>query len=170
MSTYELQTQQVDETTQKPVCCPPFHSALWDGKTFEWDHKKFIRDHVLTLFYVPINFGAVMKRSGIAIDNSDSKAVESMWLADHTSPWNMDLYIAVEREVADVENVVLSGKYISRVYEGAYKEIGTWKKDFEKYVKESNNSLTRTYLWYTTCPKCAKKYGKNYVVFIGQIQ
>jgi hypothetical protein len=25
------------------------------------------------------------------------------------------------------------------------------------------------YMWYTTCPKCAKKYGKNYVTIIAQI-
>ncbi|WP_369688185.1 hydrolase [Anaerophaga thermohalophila] len=23
-------------------------------------------------------------------------------------------------------------------------------------------------MWYTTCPKCAKKYGKNYVAIVGQ--
>jgi hypothetical protein len=25
------------------------------------------------------------------------------------------------------------------------------------------------YFFYTTCPKCAKKYGKNYVVILAQI-
>jgi len=24
-------------------------------------------------------------------------------------------------------------------------------------------------MWYTTCPKCAKKYGKNYVVIIAEV-
>jgi hypothetical protein len=24
-------------------------------------------------------------------------------------------------------------------------------------------------MWYTTCPKCAQKYGKNYVVIIAQV-
>jgi hypothetical protein len=24
-------------------------------------------------------------------------------------------------------------------------------------------------MWYTTCPKCAKKYGKNYVVILAEI-
>ena len=43
-------------------------------------------------------------------------------------------------------------------------------------VHEWNNKLfikdkvfTLQYMWYTTCPKCAKKYGKNYVVILGQI-
>jgi hypothetical protein len=26
----------------------------------------------------------------------------------------------------------------------------------------------KTYCYYTTCPRCAKKYGKNYVVLLAQ--
>jgi len=25
-------------------------------------------------------------------------------------------------------------------------------------------------MWYTTCPKCAKVYGKNYVVTIAEVE
>ncbi|MFA6436615.1 MAG: hydrolase [Candidatus Paceibacterota bacterium] len=25
------------------------------------------------------------------------------------------------------------------------------------------------YMWYTTCPKCAKVYGKNHVVIVGEV-
>ncbi|HCC05508.1 TPA: hypothetical protein DEP58_04385 [Patescibacteria group bacterium] len=151
-------------------CCPPFHPSQWDGKTFEWENKKFIKDTVFTLFYMPVNFGAVMKRSSVAIEKSNSKVLDGMWLAEHTSLWNMNLYTAVDREVTDSENIAMSGKYISRVYEGTFKEVGAWDKDFKHYVQESGNILLKTYQWYTTCPKCAKKYGKNYVVFVGQVQ
>ena len=66
-------------------------------------------------------------------------------------------------------NVVLSGKYLSKVYEGNFRETGKWVKDFENYARGRNVRIAKTYTWYTTCPKCAKKYGKNYVVIIGQI-
>jgi len=29
--------------------------------------------------------------------------------------------------------------------------------------------LRKMYLYYTTCPKCAKKYGKNYIVILAEI-
>ena len=159
-----------DSTPQEDECCAPFLPTLWDGKTFEWDHKKFIKNKVFTLFYMPVNFGAVMMRSSAAIEKSGSKILDEMWLAEHTSLWNIYLYTAVDKEVADSENIAMSGKYISKVYEGAFKEVGAWDNDFKHYVKESGNTLLKTYQWYTTCPKCAKKYGKNYVVFVGQIQ
>ena len=28
----------------------------------------------------------------------------------------------------------------------------------------------KTFMWYTTCPKYAKKYGNNYVVFVAEIE
>jgi hypothetical protein len=28
--------------------------------------------------------------------------------------------------------------------------------------------LKKWYMWYTTCPKCAKKYGKNYVAILAE--
>ena len=45
---------------EKPECCPKFDPAPWDGKVFEWKDKKFIKDHVSTIFYMPLNFGGVI--------------------------------------------------------------------------------------------------------------
>jgi hypothetical protein len=91
-------------------------------------------------------------------------------LSDHTSKWNMDLYLAVDKEIAEAENISLSGQYLSKVYEGNYNETGKWMKDFESFVKNKGYEMGKLYMWYTTCPKCAKKYGKNYVVFITMLK
>jgi hypothetical protein len=37
------------------------------------------------------------------------------------------------------------------------------------YVREQRKELKKLYFFYTTCPKCAKYYGKNYVVLLAQI-
>ena len=42
-------------------------------------------------------------------------------------------------------------------------------KDFEEYAKSKGVFISKWYMWYTTCPKCAKKYGKNYVVILVQV-
>ena len=90
-------------------------------------------------------------------------------LSDHTSKWNMDLYLAVDREIPDAENTTISGKFISKVYEGEFKDTGKWMKDFATFVKDKGLTMKKQYSWYTTCPKCAKKYGKNYVVLIAGV-
>jgi len=35
-------------------------------------------------------------------------------------------------------------------------------------VKSKDLTINKWYMWYTTCPKCAKKWGKNYVVLIAR--
>jgi hypothetical protein len=80
----------------------------------------------------------------------------------------MDVYVAVDKEIPGMENITISGKFFSKVYEGPYKDTGKWCKDFEALVQSKNLSIKKWYMWYTTCPKCAKKYGKNYVVIIGK--
>lgn len=151
------------------VCCQKFDPAPWDGKTFDWNNKRFIKDKVFTLFYMPMNFGGVMKRVYEKVEKAGNTIQDGMWLSDHTSKWNMDLYLAVDKEVAGVKNVTLSGKFLSKVYEGNFKDTGKWTQDFENYAKDKAIALKKIYMWYTTCPKCAKKYGKNYVVLVGQI-
>lgn len=151
-------------------CCPRFDPSPWDNKIFEWQDKKFIKDKVFTLFYMPINFGSVITKMMDKVGKSGGKVEDWLGLSDHTSKWNMDIYLAVDREIADAENITLSGKFFSKVYEGDFKETGKWSDDYKESVKEKGLDIKKWYMWYTTCPKCAKKYGKNYVVIIGQVE
>ena len=150
-------------------CCPRFEPEPWDEKIIEWKDKKFIKDKVFTFFYMPINFGGVMKRLDEKVRKEGAKMPGFLCLSDHTSKWNMGVYLAVDREIPDAKNVKLTGKFLSKVYEGPYKDTGKWSKDFEAYAKSKKMSIKKWYMWYTTCPKCAKVYGKNYVVILGEV-
>jgi len=119
---------------------------------------------------MPMNFGQVMKRLDRKITASGVKVLDNLGLSDHTSKWNMDLFLAVDKEVTDAENVTISGKFYSKVYEGPFKDTEKWCKDFESIASAKGYSIKKWYMWYTTCPKCAKKYGKNYVVIVGLVE
>jgi hypothetical protein len=151
-------------------CCPPFDPAAWQEKTVVWENKRFIRDHVFTLFFIPLNFGTVMRRLDARVRQAGATMPDWLCLADHTSKWNMDVYLAVDREVAGAENTTLSGKFYSKVYEGPFKDTGKWCKDFEADVRGKGLNMKKMYMWYTTCPKCAKKYGKNYVAVVARVE
>ncbi len=157
-------------TEKDPVCCPEFDPAPWDDKMFEWTNKRFLKDHVCTLFYMPLNFGKVMKRLNRQVTAADATMPDWLCLSDHTSRWNMDVYLAVDKEVPGAGNTTLSGKFYSKVYEGPFGNTGKWCKDYEALVKSKGLTIKKWYMWYTTCPKCAKKYGKNYVVLVGQVE
>ncbi|MFZ4464973.1 MAG: hydrolase [Bacteroidales bacterium] len=157
-------------TKSEPECCPPFDPQPWDDKLIIWENKQFIKDHVFTIFYMPLNFGAAMKRLMKKLDDSGATCPFGLCLSDHTSKWNMDLLLEVDREIPGTENLSLTGKFYSRVYEGNFNQTGNWQKDFDSAVRLKGFNMKKTYMWYTTCPKCAKKYGKNYVVILGQVE
>jgi hypothetical protein len=154
---------------KEEICCPKFDPKPWDEKTFEWDNKRFIRGNVKTFFYMPIGFGKVMTRLQEQIDSAGATIPDYLCLSDHTSKSDMDILLATDKEIPGAENINISGKFLSKVYEGPFQDTGKWTKDFEDYAKGQGLSFKKLYMWYTTCPKCAKKYGKNYVVIIGEI-
>jgi len=158
------------QSEKNSACCPDFNPTPWDDKILEWNNKKFIKGSVFTLFFMPINFGSVITKLNKQVEQAGATTPDWLCLSDHTSRWNMDLYLAVDKEVAVAENITLSGKFYSRVYEGPYKDTNKWCKDFESAAKVKGLNIKKWYMWYTTCPKCAKKYGKNYVVVVSQVE
>lgn len=154
----------------KDECCPKFNPKPWNNRIFTWKNKRFIKGKVFTLFFMPINFGSVIVRLNKQVEKANAKIPNYICLSDHTSKFNMDLYLAVDREIPGAENVRLSGKFLSKVYEGPYQDTGKWCEDFKKYAEKKKLSIEKWYMWYTTCPKCAKKYGKNYVVIIAKVK
>lgn len=151
------------------ICCPPLDVAQWEDAMHQWNNKIFIRDRVKTFFFMPLNFGTAMRRLDIKVRAADAAIPDFLCLSDHTSKWNMDLYLAVNKEVPQADMAKMSGTFYSRVYEGPFKDTGIWCKDYESIVESKGMKIIKMYMWYTTCPKCAKKYGKNYTVIISEV-
>ncbi len=155
---------------KESMCCPPFNSAEWDNKSLKWDNKKFITARVFTFMYMPVNFGRVIAKLQRRAEEAGAKLEDYLCLSDHTSSWNMNILLAVDKEVKGAKNVTLNGNFYSKVYEGPFKDTGKWCKDFEDDINKKNFKIKKMYMWYTTCPKCAKKHGKNYVVIVAEVE
>ena len=66
-----------------------------------------------------------------------------------------------------IEN--LSGTFLTKVFEGPYRHIWKWTKAMEAYVRAKGDEVEEMYFFYSTCPKCAKQFGHNYVVLFAQV-
>jgi hypothetical protein len=120
---------------------------------------------------MPFGFGTTIKRLIKKIEAAGATwSQDRLALSDHTSKWNMDLYLAVDKDVPGAEMRTLSGSFLSKVYEGPFSKTREWCDDFQSYAKSEGVELGKQYMWYTTCPKCARRYGKNYVVILGEIR
>lgn len=150
-------------------CCPRFNPQLWDNREIKLNNQLFVKDHVCCFFHIPLNFGKVIARSMDKVKKADAFASQPLWLSDEKSLWGSDLYIAVSKELPETEMARLSGNFLTKVFEGSYSQMGKWIKEMRSYVVSKNKELKKMYFFYTTCPKCAKVYGKNYVVILAEI-
>jgi hypothetical protein len=150
-------------------CCPKFDPKPWEDRVITWDKKLFLQDRVRSFLHIPLNFGAVMKRSMAAIETAAATPDEMIVLSDENSLWGADVYIAVSKDVRGTRMATLSGTYLVKVFEGPYRNMRNWIAEMKSYVQSKGKNLQKLYFFYTTCPKCAKTYGKNYVVILAQV-
>ncbi len=151
-------------------CCPRFDPEPWDEKTFQFDEKPFVKVTTINFFHTPLNMGSVTKKTWKKIKEANADSPEEFALLSHDpSPWRGEHYFTTTKEVPGANNVKLSGTFLTKVFEGPYREAGSWAKEMEEYVKSQGEELKNLYFYYTTCPKCAKYYGKNYVVGFAQV-
>lgn len=158
-----------NQTVKLTGCCEPFDPELWQDKEIIWHDKLFVKDHVVSFLHIPLNFGAKVVKNMALIEKACAKQSYQLMLTDEKSLWGADIYIDVAHNVPDAQMARLSGTFLTKVFEGPYKDAGKWAKEMVEYVARKGRTLKKLYFSYTTCPKCAKAYGKNYVVLFAQV-
>ena len=150
-------------------CCAPLDPAVWDNQTLTWTGRSFVKDHMRALFHIPLDFAKVVGRTHAAIAKAEAYPERPFWLSDEVSPWRSDFYVAVDRDVPGVENAVLSGTYLTKVFEGPYRDMGKWIGAMREHVAAQGYQIQKLYFFYATCPKCAKRFGRNQVALFAQV-
>ena len=150
-------------------CCPRFNPEPWDEKKVTFQDRLFVKDHVRSFLHIPLNFGKVMVRNMEKIAKADALPKEPLLLSDEKSLWGADVYIAVTGEVPGAEMARISGTFLTKVFEEPYKNIRHWMEEMKAHVESKAKEMKKMYFFYTTCPKCAKFYGKNYTVILAEV-
>jgi hypothetical protein len=165
--------EQTSEPAVEPIeptgCCPPFDPAIWDEKEITWSNKLFVHDHIVSFLHIPLTLNGRVGKNGKLIIKAGADVPEYLMLIDENSKWGADIYIEVSKDVPKARITGMSGTFMTKVFEGPYKDIGLWAKYMGEYVKSKEKTVKKLYYFYTTCPKCAKVYGKNYVVLFAQV-
>jgi hypothetical protein len=129
---------------------------MWDEKEITWTEKLFVKDKVWSFLHIPLNFGQVMVRNMEKIQKAGASAKETIVLSDEKSMWGSNVYIAVEKDFPGSDSVRISGTFLTKVFEGPYKDTGKWMREMNAFVTLKGKTAKKTYLFYTTCPKCAQ--------------
>ncbi len=158
----------MSEVIKDTGCCKRFDPAPWDDREIIWQDKLFLKDRVRSFLHIPLNFGQVVTRDLKKIEAAGAES-EQLMPVDENSLWGSDIYIPVNKDVPGAVTAKLSGLFLSKVFEGPFQNMPVWIKAMKTHVAARNKEVKKLYFCYTTCPSCAKQYGKNYVVILAQV-
>jgi hypothetical protein len=152
-------------------CCPRFNTEGWDEQELHFKSKLFVKAETRCIFHIPINMGSVFPKTFAEIEKANARDDNDLIVLSYDpSPWSGELYFSVSKNVPGQEMIHMTGDYLTKVFEGPYKKAPKWEKEMETFVESKGKHVKKTYFFYTTCPKCAKYYGKNYVVAVAEIE
>jgi len=157
-----------NQTIKPTGCCEPFNPEPWQEKEIVWKDKVFVKDNITSFLHIPLNMGKKIVKNMELIEKVNAKAPYQLMLTEEKSMWGADIYIDVSKNIPGAQMATLSGTFLAKVFEGPYKNAGKWAQEMKQYVESKGKKIKKLYFSYTTCPKCAKVYGKNYVVLFAQ--
>lgn len=152
-------------------CCPRFNTEGWDEQELHFKDKLFVKAKTRSIFHIPLNMGSVYPKTFKAIEDAQAFSDDNLIVLSHDpSAWTGEHFFSVTKDVPGQKMVRMNGDFLTKVFEGPYKDVPRMEKEMEDYVNSKGRKVKKTYFFYTTCPKCAKYYGKNYMVAVSEIQ
>ena len=168
-----IQPATVQSPSGDPIvptgCCPPFDPTGFQDREITWTDKLFLKERVHSFFHIPIDMAPKMKKVSRKIAAAHAGPPQNLMLSDEASPWRSDLFIEVTQAVQGAQMATLSGHFFTHVYEGPYRDAPKWYADMQARLRATGRTAKKIYFGYTTCPACAKAYGKNYVVLFAEL-
>lgn len=159
----------------KEECCPRFNPKKWDGKTNVWKNKQFIKESLPTFFHIPFPPMIGKKITKMWSLANKSKKIEAnkdniLILFRDPSAFKSEIYLSVTGPVKGADNSKLSGTFVSKVFAGPYNAIPKFIKQMSEYLSKKGKAALDYYVHYAYCPKCAKKYGNNYMILFAKVK
>jgi hypothetical protein len=164
------ETPKFDQSVNTTGCCPRFNPEGWDAQELHFKDKPFLRATTISLAHIPVNMGKVFTRVQGHIDASGAQDPDHFLVLSHDlSAFQGEHLFAVTKGVPDEEMTSLTGDFLTRPFEGPYSETRHWRDQMEQMACAHGRAPKKVWFFYTTCPKCAKVYGKNPVVGVVEL-
>jgi len=159
-----------DMTDTETGCCPRFDATSWDGLELHFDNKLFVRAVTHAVFHVPIDMGRVFPRVHSHLEAAGAFDPNGfLVLSRDLGAWTSEHLFAASKDVPDEDMVRMSGTFATRVFDGPYSQAKQWYDEMKAISAARGKPDGEVYFYYTTCPKCAKHYGHNYVVGFAEV-
>lgn len=163
-----------EEEKLKEECCPTFHPEKWEGKTYEWNKKKFIKASVPTLFHIPLPPMIGKKVTKMVKLAEDAQRLaknreDILLLFMDPTAFKSEMFLSVTDTVPHAENTTLTGTFVSKVFDGPFNSAPKFMKQMDAHLSKQGKKAEDYYVHYAYCPKCAKEAGHNYMVLFAAL-
>ena len=159
-----------DLTDNETGCCPRFDPSKWDGLDLKFNDKLFVRAVTHAIFHVPIDMGRVFPRVQQHLEAANAFDPNDFFvLSRDLGAWTSEHFFAAAAAVPGEEMVHMSGRFRTRVFDGPYADEKFWVDEMKAISADHGKPDGEVYFYYTTCPKCAKHYGHNYIVGFAEV-
>lgn len=165
------QTPIYDQSNNPTGCCPRFNPAGWDEVTLHFQNKPFVKANTVSLAHVPLNMGRVFARVLGQLQASGQEAgAQHIVLSRDLSAFQGEHLFATKGDVQGAQMTTLSGDFLTKVFEGPFSDQPEWEGQLREMAENAGATAGDVWFFYTTCPKCAKIYGKNPVVGLVELK
>jgi hypothetical protein len=159
-----------DDSINTTGCCAKFNPEGWDDQTLRLKDKPFVHATTISAAHIPLNMGKVFTRVQQHMADAGAQDPHAVLvLSRDTSAFRGEHYFAASADVPGEEMTKLSGDFVTKVFEGPYSRTGDWHDQMQALAETKGKTAKDIYFFYTTCPKCAKAYGQNYVVGLAAV-
>ncbi len=161
-----------DLSVNETGCCPRFDPEGWDNQTLHFVDKPFLRATTKSANHVPLDMAEVFTRVQTRMSDADAIDEDNILVLSRDLSASQGEHLFALPDDADVPGearVSLTGDFITRVFEGPYEQARDWMDAMAQAAKDKGGDGEEVYFFYTTCPKCAEVYGKNYVVGVARL-
>ena len=111
-------------------CCPRFKPEGWDEQELHFKDKLFVKAKTRSIFHIPVNMGSVFPKTFSAIENVKAKDENDFIVLSYDpSAWTGEHYFSVNKDVPGQEMIHMTGDYLTKVFEGPYKNAPKWEKN-----------------------------------------
>ncbi|MEK7096634.1 MAG: hydrolase [Patescibacteria group bacterium] len=151
----------------KKCNCKELKKSDWDEKEFIWKNKVFYKTKYKEFMHIPLNFGKVITKAFKEIEKNKIET-DGFTLSGEENVFSSSLMIPLKTKSDKLPTETMSGSFMTKLFEGQYKDAGDWAKEMTNYVHGKQKEVAKLWFWYAICPKCAKKMGKVQTVIFAE--
>ena len=160
-----------DITDNPTGCCPRFNPDGWDERELHFEDKLFLKVETKSIFHIPTNMSAVFAKAFADMEMAGACNYDDyLVLSRDPTAFKSEHLFSIANEVPGYQIVPMTGDFVTKVFEGPFKKVPKWEAELRSLAVTKGMVPKKTYFFYTTCPKCAKVYGNNYVVGVVEVE